>query len=71
MYMNQFYNKTVIEGEGGMIHSDIFVAEGKYTVNRKMTLRGELQYLSTADDDGDWLYGLLECSLMPHWMFTI
>lgn len=71
MYMNQFYNKTIIEGEGGMIHSDIFVAEGKYTVNRKMTLRGELQYLSTADDDGDWLYGLLECSLMPHWMFTI
>lgn len=71
MYMNQFYNKTVIEGKGGMIHSDIFVAEGKYTVNRKMTLRGELQYLSTADDDGDWLYGLLECSLMPHWMFTI
>lgn len=71
MYMNQFYNKTVIEGEGGMIHSDIFVAEGKYTVNRKITLRGELQYLSTADDDGDWLYGLLECSLMPHWMFTI
>ena len=71
MYMNQFYNKTVIEGEGSMIHSDIFVAEGKYTVNRKMTLRGELQYLSTADDDGDWLYGLLECSLMPHWMFTI
>lgn len=71
MYMNQFYNKTVIEGEGDMIHSDIFVAEGKYTVNRKMTLRGELQYLSTADDDGDWLYGLLECSLMPHWMFTI
>ena len=71
MYMNQFYNKTVIEGEGGMIHSDIFVAEGKYTVNRKMTLRGELQYLSTADDAGGWLYGLLECSLMPHWMFTI
>lgn len=23
MYMNQFYNKTIVEGEGGMIHSDI------------------------------------------------
>lgn len=71
MYMNQFYNKTVVEGEGGMIHSDIFIAEGKYTINKKMTLRGELQYLSTDDDEGDWLYGLLEFSLMPHWMFTI
>ncbi len=71
MYMNQFYNKTVVEGEGGMIHSDIFIAEGKYKINKKMTLRGELQYLSTDDDEGDWLYGLLEFSLMPHWMFTI
>ena len=25
MYMNQFFNKTVVEGEGGMIHSDIFI----------------------------------------------
>lgn len=72
MYMNQFYNKTaILQESGGMIHSDIFVAEGKYIVNRKVTLRGELQYLSTADDEGDWYYGLLECSLMPHWMFTI
>ena len=34
MYMNQYYNKTVVEGEGGMIHSDIFVAEGKYRFNK-------------------------------------
>ena len=25
MYMNQLYNKTVVEGEGGVIHSDIFM----------------------------------------------
>lgn len=71
MYMNQFYNKTVIEGEGGMVHSDIFVAEGKYQFSRKLTLRGELQYLSTDEDQGDWMYGLLELSFLPHWMFTI
>ncbi len=71
MYMNQFYNKTIVEGEGGMIHSNIFVGEGKYRFNRKMTLRGEAQYLTTGEDQGDWLFGLLELSLMPRWMFTV
>ncbi|MCR4853036.1 MAG: DUF6029 family protein [Prevotella sp.] len=71
MYMNQFYNMTAIEGEGGMIHSDIFVAEGKYQFNKKLTLRGELQYLSTKDDEGDWAYGLLELSVLPYLMFTV
>ncbi len=71
MYMNQFYNKTIVEGEGGMIHSDIYIAEGKYQFNRKFTLRCELQYLNTDDDDGDWLFGLLELSMLPHWMFTV
>ena len=71
MYMNQFYNKTVVEGEGGMIHSDIFIAEGKYRFNRKLTLRGEAQYLRTKQDQGDWWFGLLELSFLPHFMFTI
>lgn len=71
MYMNQFYNKTAVEGEGGMIHSDIFVAEGKYKINKKMTLRAEAQYLSTAEDLGDWVFGLLELSLLPNWMISV
>ena len=71
MYMNQFYNKTVVEGEGGMVHSNIFVAEGKYKFNKKMTLRGEAQYLTTHGDQGDWLFGLLELSVAPHWMITV
>ena len=71
MYMNQFYNMTVIEGEGGMVHSDIFVAEGKYQFNKKFTLRGEAQYLCTKDDEGDWLFGLLELSILPSWMVTV
>lgn len=71
MYMNQFYNKTIVEGEGGMIHSDIFIAEGKYRINKKMTLRAEAQYLSTKDDQGDWAFGLLELSILPCWMITL
>ena len=71
MYMNQRYNMTVIEGHGGMINSNIFIADGKYQVSPKVTLRGELQYLTTAEDKGDWLYALMELSLVPHWMITI
>lgn len=71
MYMNQRYNKSVVEGEGGMIHSNIFIADGKYQFSKKTTLRGELQYLTTKQDEGDWAYGLLELSLVPHWMITV
>ena len=71
MYMNQFYNMTAVEGEGGMVHSDIFIADGKYQFNKKLTLRGELQYLTTKDDEGDWAFGLLELSVLPHLMFTV
>ena len=71
MYMNQRYNKTVVEGHGGMIESNIGILEGKYTFNRKLTLRGEAQYLNTDDDQGDWWYGLLELSVLPNFMFTV
>lgn len=71
MYMNQLYNKTAVEGKGGNIHSNIFIADAKYKFNKNVTLRGEAQYLSTDDDEGDWIYGLLELSLVPNWMFTI
>ena len=71
MYMNQKYNKTVIEGEGGMVKSNIAVAEGKYQINKKFTLRSELQYLWTNQDQGDWAFGLVELSALPYLMFTV
>lgn len=71
MYMNQRYNQTVIEGEGGTIKSNIGVAEGKYQFNNKLTLRAEVQYLATKQDEGDWTYGLLELSVLPYFMFTV
>lgn len=71
MYMNQRYNMLKIEGHGGMVRSNIFVADGKYQFSPKVTLRGELQYMTTKGDEGDWAFGLLELSLVPHWMITI
>ena len=71
MYMNQYYNKTIVEGHGGMIHSNIIVLDTKARMTKKLTTRLELQYLNTHDDEGNWLQGLLEVSLLPHWMFTV
>lgn len=71
MYMNQLYNKTIIEGEGGKIRSNIFVLEGKYRFNKRYTLRAELQYLTTRQDDRDWAFGMVELSVQPYLMFTL
>ena len=71
MYVNQLYNQAVVEGHGDKVYANIFIADGKYQFSPKVTLRGELQYLTTKQDKGDWAYGLLELSLVPHWMFTI
>lgn len=71
MYMNQIYNKTIVEGEGGTIRSNIFIADLMFILSRQTRLRTELQYLTTPDDDHDWAFALAELSLAPHWMFTV
>ena len=71
MYMNQFYDKTIVEGEGGMIHSHIFVAEGRFSLGRSIVLRCEGQYLHTLQDEGDWWYALAELSLRTAWMVSV
>lgn len=71
MYMNQLYNKTIVEGHGGRIKSNIFVADVKYKFSPKVTGRMELQYLTTRQDQKDWAYGLVEVSLAPYLMFSL
>ena len=72
MYMNQLYDISQIQQHvGGLVHCDIFVADGLYQFSPKTRLRVEAQYLSTKKDEGDWLFGLAELSLAPHWMFTL
>ena len=71
MYMNQMYNKSVIEGEGGRIKTNVFVVDTKWKIDKRFTLRNELQYLHTCQDEGDWLFGLLELSVAPYLMATV
>ncbi len=71
MYMYQEYNQFVVEGHGDMVKAHIGVLEGKYKFDKKFTLRGELQYLTTKEDKKDWCYGLLELSVLPYFMFSV
>lgn len=71
MYMYQQYNKGIIQQEGGNIYSNIFIGEGKYKINKKLTLRAEAQYLLTAHESGDWGFGLIELSVAPYLMFSV
>lgn len=70
MYMHQAYNKTIVEGHGGMVRSHILVGEGKYRFNKTFTLRCEAQYLHSHDDQGKWAFFLAELSILPHFMIT-
>ena len=73
-YLNQSYNRLAIEGHAGadpVINSHIFVYEGKHKLSPKVTLRTELQYFMSREAEGDWLFGLVECALAPHFVFSI
>lgn len=74
MYMNQRYNQRVVEGHGvngDIVKSNIFTGEFKFKFNQKTNLRTELQYLTTKQDEGDWLYGAAEISLFSSLMLGI
>lgn len=74
VYMNQSYNRKVIEGHAdgdAYIFSNIFIYEGKHKLSKKVALRTEVQYLYTPQADKDWLFGLIECSFIPHFIFSL
>ena len=47
--------------------SHIAVADMLYKWSSKLSSRLELQYLSSKDDQKDWMAGLLEVNFAPHW----
>ena len=80
-----YYNITlnndvakVTDGAKGLIQTNIGVIEAGYKINRKHSLRAELQALFIDDDkygnindQGDWVTFLLEYNVSPHWFFSI
>jgi hypothetical protein len=54
LFVNQFYNKKLIEETLGEIKSNILVLESTYKINQNKSLRLELQHLTTEDDTKNW-----------------
>ncbi|MBQ7258980.1 MAG: hypothetical protein IJS57_03435 [Paludibacteraceae bacterium] len=63
MLMYQTVNHTVVEGKGGLMRAGIAVVEARVRVNDNISMRGELQYLYTPHNEGQYLFALYELSL--------
>lgn len=78
---NVYYNKLVYENhldnyldgsvEDAVVKTLTGFVELTYKIDRKRSLRSELQYLQTEQDHGDFFFGLLEYSMAPHWSFSV
>ncbi|MCP3933166.1 MAG: hypothetical protein GY705_29200 [Bacteroidetes bacterium] len=76
----QSYNQEVYEFKPNvpLVNTLVPYADFLYKFDRKKSIRFEGQYMSTGEDDkgvkhdyGDWVFGLAEFSIAPHWTFTI
>lgn len=79
---NKKWKSTILYSfQDNMDHqAHIFVGDVTHKFNRKMSLRFEVQYLLSGDDksewdglhsEGDWVAGLVEFNLAPHWSFYV
>lgn len=74
IYLNQQYNQKAIEGHGhngDMVHTNVFVADMKYVVNRNFILRSDFEYLHTHQDLGSWGYANISASLFSRYQLSV
>lgn len=77
----QRYNQEVFEFKPGVpiVETLTPYVDVLYKFDRKKAIRFEMQYMNTGKDEksnekhdyGDWLFGLVEFSIAPHWTFTV
>ena len=56
---------------GDIVNSHIAIVELKYKPSKNIGMRGELQYLHTRQDKGQWVYALYEISLFQQAMIEV
>lgn len=76
----QQYNQEIYEvkPQAPIVNTITPFVEYLYKINRKKSIRTELQYMLVGDDEkanakqdyGDWAYALIEFAVAPHWSFT-
>jgi hypothetical protein len=71
-YLNISYDKNRIEVTTGFdpVKANIGVVDLTYKINTKNAIRGEAQFMQTKQDQGNWMLGLLEYTVSPHWFFA-
>lgn len=78
-YQNIAYNNDIIKGaydynnvaSKGTVYSDLFVFEGNVRLNAKHNIRFEAQALFTEQHLQDWLAGVVEYTVSPHYFVTL
>ena len=77
MVMYQAFNMQVVKGKGGMVRSGIAVVDARVQATTNLSVRGEVQYLYTGDDMGQWCFALCEIGLWKkltisgQWLYNI
>ncbi len=72
-YVYLEYDKDQIEGRTGfgLVKSHTVVADVQYKHSSKLAFRSEIQHLATEQDQGNWLYGLLETTIKSKFSFYL
>ncbi|MFZ4739808.1 MAG: DUF6029 family protein [Bacteroidales bacterium] len=71
-WVNLIYNEQIIEGhEAPSVYANVFIADINYKITPLKSIRTEIQHLSTKQDEGNWVMGMLEYSIAPLWFFSI
>jgi hypothetical protein len=71
-YIYQVYDKVIIEQEKGeQITAHTAVLDYTYKINKKNSIRFELQHLYTEQERKSWAMALVEYSISPNWSFTV
>lgn len=75
---HQWYNQFIYEGKEGDLSTITPYVDMQYSFDDTRTLRMELSTMFTGrvgsaqnKDYGDWIFGLLEYTIAPHWTFTV
>ena len=63
LYVNQYYNKRLVEETTDEVKTNIFILESTFKINENKSLRLELQHLSTKNDMKNWSALVLEYNL--------
>lgn len=64
LWINQYYNKSAVEGNGGKVNTNIIAMDSYLTVGSRNELRIQGEHLWTKDDAKNWAGGLIEYSFL-------